>query len=725
MKKYFDKLTVLQKILVCGVIFALPIFVLLFYMVSGFNQRIGLARLELSGCRLLTPLQTLARHIPEYLLLDRINAHEDSTMQEKIDRLAQEIENQFALLQKDAAVLEGPLQISEKSLKETGIEQVHVKNIQGAWKNLKGNWKEADDLWDIDVHDRVLNPIHALIKRVGNTSHLALDSDIETHYLIAAALLTLEKNQQKLGEFVLFGESVIFKGMLNRQDTARFVTFSGTIQDDVAYIEESIETALQENKRLRGPNTTLQKNIPPLFQEYRASVTPLLFVLSRFANDPEYKTTAAELAKPVNSMILAGTKLREASMEEIRGLLNRRVEEYSDKKSIALFLSLGTLLLASVFAFFVSRGITRSLRRVIDVAGEIADGDLQKAMEEMERMGRLNELEDGEPGGWSEKTRNEIERLFKATALMISSLHSLLAQVGKSGIQVTSSSSEIAASARELEATVAEQASSIGQVSATSKEISAASQEFTSTMEKVAEMAARAAELASNSTESLSQINETMKTLLESTTESSGKLKTVDDKMQNITRIITTITKVANQINLLSLNAAIEAEKAGEYGIGFSVVAREIRRLADQTAVSALDIESMIVETQDAMREGVAAVVAYTEQTRTSTEKIAAISVDFSMAIEHTQGLVPQFVAVNQGMQRQSQNAAQISEAMAQLNEAASQTRDSLLEFRQAAEQLNGAVSDLQKEMSRFNINRTRGTSGSLGKAKPAAQYRA
>jgi len=288
---------------------------------------------------------------------------------------------------------------------------------------------------------------------------------------------------------------------------------------------------------------------------------------------------------------------------------------------------------------------------------------------------------------------------------MTSGLASLLGQVGKSGIQVSTSSTEIAASARELEATVAEQASSINEVSATSREISATSQEFAATMKKVAQMAASAAQLAGSSMTGLSDINGTMNRLLDSTAESTGKLEMVNEKMGNITQVITTITKIANQINLLSLNAAIEAEKAGEQGVGFSVVAREIRRLADQTSVATLDIESMILETQGAVKDGVEAVGAYTNQTRTSTERIAEISIDLMRAIEHTQQLVPQFETINEGMQMQLDSASHISEAMEQLNQAAGQTRESLTEFRKVTEQLNEAVSDLQKEVGRFSFN--------------------
>lgn len=700
MGKSFNRLSILQKISICGVIFALPIFLLLFYMISGFNREIEFARLELAGCRVLAPAQTLARLVPEFQLLSRLYAQDiDRTVEERVNALAKEIEKGFAALQEVVRGLEEPLKISDRHLNEAGIEAGHVRDIYKVWQAASGKWKEIS--YNDEFTNRVLNPIHELIKRVGNTSNMVLDPYIETYYMVDAAFLTLERNQKKVWEFMLFAEAVIYKGFRNRHDTARFITFAGMMDEDIARIQESLQTAMQENRRIRGADTNLQKEIPPLVEDYRSAIPPVLFLVNRFSNDQEFQTTALSLAEPVTGLTLAASKLRQAAMEEIQGLLQDRIEGISEKRFIALFLSLGTLLLASVIAFFVSRGITHSLGSVIDVAGEIASGDLRKAKEDMKRMGRSGEAGDEAARRGS---RNEIERLFGAVASMISSLHSLLAQVGKSGIQVTSSSAEIAASARELEGTVAEQASSVQEVSATSREISAASQEFTTTMKKVAEMASKAADLASHSMAGLGDINATMKSLLEGTTESSGKLRVVGEKMNNITQVITTITKVANQINLLSLNAAIEAEKAGEHGIGFSVVAREIRRLADQTAVSALDIEGLIVETQEAMRQGVAAVEAYTVQTRTSTERIAEISVDFLRAIEHTQQLVPQFESVNQGMQAQSQSATQISETMTQLSEAAAQTRDALLEFREATAQLNEAVSDLQNEVSRFKV---------------------
>src|SRR5437762_1771526 len=142
-------------------------------------------------------------------------------------------------------------------------------------------------------------------------------------------------------------------------------------------------------------------------------------------------------------------------------------------------------------------------------------------------------------------------------------------------------------------------------ISASVREISGTSKELAGTMSEVNASAAHAAELAGAGRENTTRMAAEMRQLVESTVSVSGKLNMIREKAESINAVVTTITKVADQTNLLSINAAIEAEKAGEYGRGFLVVAREIRRLADQTAVATLDIENMVRHMQDAVATGV------------------------------------------------------------------------------------------------------------------------
>jgi methyl-accepting chemotaxis protein WspA len=185
----------------------------------------------------------------------------------------------------------------------------------------------------------------------------------------------------------------------------------------------------------------------------------------------------------------------------------------------------------------------------------------------------------------------------------------------------------------------------------------------------------------------------------------SGRLGTINEKAENITNVVITITKVADQTNLLSLNAAIEAEKAGEYGRGFTVVAREIRRLADQTAVATLDIEQMVKEMQTAVAAGVMEMDKFIAEVRHSAEDVEKISTQLALIIERVQALSPQFEDVNEAMGQQSEHAREINSAMIHLSEEMLQTSESLKESFLAIGQLNEAAKGLQDEVSRFKIS--------------------
>ncbi len=123
-------------------------------------------------------------------------------------------------------------------------------------------------------------------------------------------------------------------------------------------------------------------------------------------------------------------------------------------------------------------------------------------------------------------------------------------------------------------------------------------------MSGVAQVALETSTLAQEGRGGLAGMESTMRHLMDATGSIASRLEVINEKTNNIGTIVSTITRVADQTNLLSLNASIEAEKAGEYGLGFAVVAREIRRLADQSAVATLDIEQMVKEMQSAVSSG-------------------------------------------------------------------------------------------------------------------------
>jgi methyl-accepting chemotaxis protein WspA len=295
------------------------------------------------------------------------------------------------------------------------------------------------------------------------------------------------------------------------------------------------------------------------------------------------------------------------------------------------------------------------------------------------------------------KLANGLDRMF-------SNLRALLNNVQKAGIQVTTSATEIAASAKQQEATGIEQAQTSVEVLSTTKEISANTSQLLKTMEEATSVADYTTTATAEAQNNLKRMDSTMQHMVSATDSINAKLAALSEKASNINSVLLTITKVADQTNILSLNAAIEAEKAGEAGRGFSVVATEIRRLADQTSVSTWDIEQMLKEMQSAVSASVMGMDKFSEEIRRSVGEVRQVTDQLSGVMDQVQKLAPRFDAVLQGMQSQAVGAEQITATMMQLNDATQQTVESLKATSEAVHQLQYAAGDLQTSVANFAV---------------------
>ena len=379
------------------------------------------------------------------------------------------------------------------------------------------------------------------------------------------------------------------------------------------------------------------------------------------------------------------TLKKEASLDADKFEANSRsqLENAILSQSIGVFLILFVLVVSLIF--FLRALVLKPLKNVSRIAHQLSDFDLAVSIDT--------------------KRKDEVGSLLGAINEMASSFRMVLGQVQRSGIQVTSSSTELAATAREQEATMSNQLTSTNKVVASVEEISEVSNELVKTMDQVAAMSQETAGFATKGQSDLGRMEAAMLTMESASKSISGRLETINEKAENITTVVVTITKVADQTNLLSLNAAIEAEKAGEYGRGFNVVAREIRRLADQTAVATLDIEQMVQEMQSAVSAGVMEMDKFIGEVKRSAEDVGRISTQLARIIEQVQALSPSFENVNVSMAQQSKNATEINTAIVNLSEEMQQTMESLHESYTAIEQLNEAARGLQDEVSRFKVS--------------------
>jgi methyl-accepting chemotaxis protein WspA len=433
----------------------------------------------------------------------------------------------------------------------------------------------------------------------------------------------------------------------------------------------------EEIERFQRMNTTYSAFLSPLEEVLK---------LSRAQKDKEADDLFDQQLQPAFKKFLEAVNDDVAYNKNLAENSVRKLNSAAAQSKVVLIIGIIlSLICAVLICYSVVRAIKQPLAKLIDLMSGIRLGDFTRRLA-LRRNDELGVLADG------------FDR-------MIDDLTKLVGQVQRSALQVASSVSEIASTAKEHQATSAETASATSEIGATSKEISATSKVLLKTINDVTEVAEQTAQLAGTGQNGLARMETTMRQVMEAGGAVNAKLAVLNEKASNINQVVTTITKVADQTNLLSLNAAIEAEKAGEHGRGFVVVATEIRRLADQTAVASYDIEQLVKEMQSAVSAGVMGMDKFSEEVRRGVHDVEEVSEQLAQIIGQVQTLTPQFETVNQGMQSQSTGAQQISEALSQLTESAQQTVESLHQSSIVMDQLNSTANDLRTSVSRFKLN--------------------
>jgi methyl-accepting chemotaxis protein len=367
----------------------------------------------------------------------------------------------------------------------------------------------------------------------------------------------------------------------------------------------------------------------------------------------------------------------------------RSKAEIMHEADIAMFrhVTIGTVLMIAGAGtmLLIARGISTRVKGAAAAADRIARGDLTIQVPDSANT-------------------DETGSLMRSMRSMDANLNTLVGNVKQAGIRLNSTATEIAATSKQQEASTATFGAASNQIAAAVKEITATGQDLVRTMESVNRIGQETAALAAAGKTGLQGMEAVMQELSQGTRSIADKLGAISERSQKITAVITTIAKVADQTNILSINAAIEAEKAGEIGAGFLVIAREIRRLADQTASATLDIEQIVQQMQTAVSAGVMEMDRFSQQVRHGVRDVATAGTQLTEIITRVNDSTESFTQVNESMQSQSEGVQQISEAMASLVANANQTAQSAHEFGRAAGDLQSAIAVLREAVARFKL---------------------
>ena len=322
-----------------------------------------------------------------------------------------------------------------------------------------------------------------------------------------------------------------------------------------------------------------------------------------------------------------------------------------------------------------------------------------------ELLQRIRDIADGE-GDLTQRvvvhSNDELGQLSRAVNAFLEQLQTLIRQVAESTLQVASAAEEMSAIASGQEKLVNEQYMAVDQVSTAATEMSAAIHEVADNAHSTADAAREADRQGHAAADVVSATMSDLRRLAADVEEAAGVINNLEQDTDKIGGVLSVIEGIAEQTNLLALNAAIEAARAGEQGRGFAVVADEVRALAARTQDSTRDIQQMIQKLQSGTGQAVAVMQRGAELAGQSVEKAGATETSLSETSASVMRINEMAAQIAAACEEQSQTTEDIARNISGIRDLSNQSAQSSQESRDASNALARLASALQEQVGRF-----------------------
>jgi methyl-accepting chemotaxis protein len=371
-----------------------------------------------------------------------------------------------------------------------------------------------------------------------------------------------------------------------------------------------------------------------------------------------FKQTGDELQSIIRDLISINVKTAENTKSNAETL-------FTHSKTITIAIIIVAMLLSVVLGYIISQIIARPLNRVVNLVGKVASGDLRETTDI--------------------DTKDEVGLLAKSINDMIVSLRTTVSAILASAESLSAASQQISASTEEIASGSTTQANEAQTMTELFKELSIA-------INSVAQSAEEASELSNNTMEIANEGGKVVRSSIDGMIQVNEQMSRLEDDSKKIGDIIEVIDEIAQQTNLLALNAAIEAARAGEQGRGFAVVADEVRKLAERSSEATKQITVIIKGIQRNTQQSVKSVgdgVTSSQKTGEAFERISNMVQNSAQKVTEIAAASEEQAAQSNEVMNSIENIASVSQESAAASEETAATSQSLA---QLAEELNNSV---------------------------------
>ena len=512
--------------------------------------------------------------------------------------------------------------------------------------------------------------------RTGNTARDTMSVNAERAYnlieSISKRVQQMDMSEQRFEQFQAISaakEAFILARYEVRGYTA--TTNAETEQKAIAQIDVAIASLKQLNVHFADTQQDALRQLETALTNYRSALMA-------------YKNANSEAVQARKEMTDQGATIVTLSEQLYQIQLDRRDIESAQARTFQLISTLLALLVGVIAAVIITRQITRPLRETLAVVERIASGDLTQNV--------------------TVTRRDELGVLQQGIARMGVTLRDLISGIRDGVTQIASAAEELSAVTEQTSAGVNSQKIETDQVATAMHEMTATVQEVARNAEEASQAAAAADGEAREGDKVVNEAITQIERLASEVARSTEAMSVLQQESDKIGSVMDVIKAVAEQTNLLALNAAIEAARAGEAGRGFAVVADEVRGLAQRTQKSTEEIEGLVAGLQNGTQQ----VSAVMNNSRALTDSSVALTRKAGASLENITRTVSNIQSMNQQIaaaaEQQSAVAEEISRSIINVRDVSEQTAAASDETAASSVELARLGGQLQQMVSHFRV---------------------